>query len=183
MCRCGRESLPAPDSVAIRQAVTLCVRSERRDSRAIARGPAANWRCAARLLGSLSGFRSRPCDSTLRWPSVSQCHQRLRRCQFISAPQVGDELTALFEATGHHQTSLARLGSVTELASPAQVARQVRLMDTRQASAPFGRLLVAIVEASIESTCHPSRKLALISSWVTRLGPQSPGWRSLKHSM
>ena len=82
-----------------------------------------------------------------------------------------------------HQRSLARLGSVTESASLIQAARQVRLIDTRQASAPLWMLLVTIVEASIESTCHPSRKLALISCWVTRLGPQSPGWRSLKHSM
>ena len=64
-----------------------------------------------------------------------------------------------------------------------QGAGQLRLMDTRQASAPLGSMLMSILEASIESTCHPSRKLALISSWVTRLGPQSPGWRSLKHSM
>ena len=64
-----------------------------------------------------------------------------------------------------------------------QGAGQLRLMDTRQASAPLGSMLMSILEASIESTCHPSRKLALISSWVTRLGPQLPGWRSLKHSM
>jgi hypothetical protein len=74
------------------------------------------------------------------------------------------------------------LRQITESASPTGDAGQLRLMDTRQASAPLGILLVAIVEASIDSTCHPSRKLALISSWVTRRGPQSPGWRSLKHS-
>jgi hypothetical protein len=58
-----------------------------------------------------------------------------------------------------------------------------RLMAARHASAPLGSMVMSILALSIESTRHPSAKLALISSWVTRLGPQSPGWRSLKHNM
>jgi hypothetical protein len=44
-----------------------------------------------------------------------------------------------------------------------------------QARAPSGSMVMSIVAGSIESTCHPSSKLALISSWVIRRGPQSPG--------
>src|SRR5208283_2032714 len=79
---------------------------------------------------------------------------------------------AQIDALARHRVGVANQG-----------AGQPRLMDTRQASAPLGSMLMSILEGSIECTCHPSRKLALISSWVTRLGPQSPGWRSLKHSI
>jgi hypothetical protein len=36
--------------------------------------------------------------------------------------------------------------------------------------------------ATIESTVHPVAKVARISACVTRRGPSSPGWCSLKQS-
>src|SRR5258708_2017410 len=59
-------------------------------------------------------------------------------------------------------------------------ADHVRVADTSHAWAPAGSTVTSILDGSIESTLHPSEKLALISAWLMRRGPQSPGWRSLK---
>jgi hypothetical protein len=66
---------------------------------------------------------------------------------------------------------------------PTTSSLQIRVIEARQAIAPLGSIVMSILAFSIESTCQPSAKLALISSLLTRLGPQSPGWRSLKQSM
>jgi hypothetical protein len=60
---------------------------------------------------------------------------------------------------------------------------QVRVTTDNQACAPLGSMVMSRTAASIVSTRHPSAKLVRISSRVTRRGPQSPGWRSLKHNM
>jgi hypothetical protein len=52
---------------------------------------------------------------------------------------------------------------------------QVRVMAARHARAPFGSMLMSILASSIASMRHPSVKFAVISSCVTRRGPQSPG--------
>src|SRR5919112_3891008 len=54
---------------------------------------------------------------------------------------------------------------------------------TSQARMPSGSVVMSIVLGSIESIRHPSVNEAVISSRVTRCGPQSPGCWSLKHSM
>ena len=60
---------------------------------------------------------------------------------------------------------------------------QVLVRAASQARMPSGSVVTSIVLGSIESTCQPSANAALISSRVTLCGPQSPGCRSLKHSM
>lgn len=40
--------------------------------------------------------------------------------------------------------------------------------------------LISKVSASMLATARPSPKAARSSSWLTRRGPASPGWRSLK---
>ena len=52
-----------------------------------------------------------------------------------------------------------------------------------QLRAPSGSIVISSLEASIDSMSHPSAKLDSISALLTRRGPQSPGCRSLKHSM
>src|SRR6266511_6287357 len=44
----------------------------------------------------------------------------------------------------------------------------------QQANAPWGPNVTSILAASIETTCQQSLKLALISPWLTLLGPKSP---------
>jgi hypothetical protein len=56
-----------------------------------------------------------------------------------------------------------------------RLVSQSRVMEASQASAPVGMKVTAIALASIESTRQPSPKLALISPWVTRRGPNVPG--------
>jgi len=63
------------------------------------------------------------------------------------------------------------------------VSLHVRVIAALHARTPAGSRVTSKVAASIESTRHPRAKLDLISCWRMRRGPQSPGWRSLKHSM
>ena len=123
---------------------------------------------------ALSIVARRARDRRLVWSGSPPAGGPYRsRTSRLSSPPTADENSGPCRTVRkRHRVGVANQG-----------AGQLRLMDTRQASAPLGSMLMSILQASIESTCHPSRKLALISSWVTRLGPQSPGWRSLKHSM
>ena len=63
-----------------------------------------------------------------------------------------------------------------------QATAASRVIAARQAKTPSGANVAIMRASSIESTRHPSAKLAWISFSVTRLGPNSPGWRSLKQS-
>jgi hypothetical protein len=56
-------------------------------------------------------------------------------------------------------------------------------MHASQARTPSEPIVVSISASSMESTRHPSAKLALISSYATRRGAESPGCSSLKQSM
>lgn len=60
---------------------------------------------------------------------------------------------------------------------------QIRAIDASQARALPGSIVISILDGSIASTSQPSTKLSRISSCRMRRGPQSPGSRSLKHSM
>jgi len=60
---------------------------------------------------------------------------------------------------------------------------QIRVSATSQPCAPSGLKVISRTDSSIESTRQPSAKARRTSSWRTRLGPQSPGCRSLKQSM
>ena len=60
---------------------------------------------------------------------------------------------------------------------------QIRAIDASQARALPGSIVISILDGSIASTSQPSTKLSRISSSRMRRGPQSPGSRSLKHSM
>ena len=61
---------------------------------------------------------------------------------------------------------------------------QVRRMLASQAlTAGVGRPgLISIVAALMLSTAQPSANAARSSAWLTRRGPNVPGWCSLKHS-
>src|ERR1019366_4740391 len=64
-----------------------------------------------------------------------------------------------------------------------QAAHQFTRVNTaRHAKAPSGANVTLMRASSIESTLHPSAKLTHSSSLETRLGPNSPGMRSLKQS-
>jgi len=52
-----------------------------------------------------------------------------------------------------------------------------------QARAPAGSQVRSMTADSMDSILHPVENATRISSCVTRRGPQSPGWRSLKQSM
>ena len=58
---------------------------------------------------------------------------------------------------------------------------QRRSMVASQAWAPLSSIVTANVAGSIDLIDQPSRKAARSSVCDTRRGPQSPGWRSLKH--
>ena len=66
---------------------------------------------------------------------------------------------------------------------PAAGGPQVLTIELSQACAPSGSMVMSMVAASIDSMRQPAEKLALISFRLTRRGPHSPGWRSLKHNM
>jgi len=93
-----------------------------------------------------------------------------------------DVTVGLAERLGCQVLSNA-FGRTSRVAITGRRATQARVMAASQARAPVGLKVMSILAGSIESTCHPSSKLALISSWVIRRGPKAPGWRSLKHSM
>src|SRR5580704_18227086 len=54
---------------------------------------------------------------------------------------------------------------------------------TCQAKAPAASHVSSITAESMDSIRLPAENATRISSSVTRRGPQSPGWWSLKHSM
>jgi hypothetical protein len=62
-----------------------------------------------------------------------------------------------------------------------RVGRSGAVMAASQAWMAPRWTAVSISTGSIESTRHPSAKMARISSWVIRRGPSTPGCRSLKH--
>ncbi len=58
---------------------------------------------------------------------------------------------------------------------------QRRSIDASQACAPLSSIVTANIAGSIDLIDQPSTKAARSSACDTRRGPQSPGWRSLKH--
>src|SRR5207249_1113296 len=68
-------------------------------------------------------------------------------------------------------------------ASPRGRRGQARAITDSHACTGSVLIVISRGAGSIDSTRQPSAKLEWISAWVTRRGPQSPGWRSLKHSM
>lgn len=64
-----------------------------------------------------------------------------------------------------------------------RVSPYLRMAATCQAKAPAGSQVRSMTVDSMDSMLHPEENATRISSCVTRRGPQSPGWRSLKQSM
>ena len=58
---------------------------------------------------------------------------------------------------------------------------QRRSIVASQAWAPLSSIVTANIAGSIDLIDQPSTKAARSSACDTRRGPQSPGWRSLKH--
>jgi hypothetical protein len=83
------------------------------------------------------------------------------------------EVVARFPCTGSAPVSPA----------PAehQTTRQRRSMVASHAWEPLSSIVTANIAGSIDLIDQPSTKAARSSACDTRRGPQSPGWRSLKH--
>lgn len=60
---------------------------------------------------------------------------------------------------------------------------QTRSIVASQAWAPLSSIVTANIAGSMDVIDQPSTKAARSSACDTRRGPQSPGWRSLKHIM
>jgi len=110
---------------------------------------------------------------------VRKAATRSRRAS-RSAPGVQSAILPSLRTTGEFCLNGARADDI-RLHNPIIPSDQRCSIVASQAWAPLSSIVTAKIAGSIDLIDQPSTKAARSSACDTRRGPQSPGWRSLKH--
>jgi len=108
---------------------------------------------------------------------MSYLFTRTKHGKFAGYPAYGKTVsTAIF-------SDLGTLGPLHPCYGPSTLPVSISVIEESHALHVREPRFVSNVASRMLLICQPCLKLSRISAWVTRLGPQEPGSRSLKHIM